>query len=204
MIKSYYLAKILFKLRIPSFDRCEIDKTANVSAGSVLAKVKMGRYSYIGADTYATDAHIGQFCSIGSLCQIGGGMHPMDTVSMSPVFLKGRNFLHKNFAEIPYAPSETIEIGNDVWVGDGVYIKAGVKIGTGAILGAHAVITHDVEPYTVMAGVPARPIKKRFDDSTIEKLLVLQWWNWDEEKLTKYGPYFQSPEKLFEALNEDN
>ena len=203
MIKSYYLAKILFKMRIPSFYRCEIDKTANVNAGSVLARVKMGRYSYTGADTYVTDAHIGNFCSIGSLCQIGGGMHPMDTVTMSPVFLHGRNFLKKNFADIPYSPSETVEIGNDVWVGDGAYIKAGIKIGTGAIIGAHAVVTHDVEAYAVMAGVPARPIKKRFDNNVIERLLELKWWDWEEEKLRKYGPYFQSPEKLFEALSKE-
>lgn len=203
MIKTYYLAKLLFKLRLPSFDHCEIDKTSNVNAGSVFAKVKMGRYSYVGAATYITDAQIGSFCSIAGDVHIGGGMHPMDSVSSSPVFFYGRNFLRKNFASIPYAPSKTVEIGNDVWIGESAYIKAGVKIGTGAIIGAHAVVTHDVAPYSVVAGVPAKEIRKRFDDETIEKLLEIQWWDWPEEKLQKYGKYFNKPDVLFDALERN-
>lgn len=200
MIKTYYLAKVLFKMRLPSFNHCEIDKTANVSAGSVFSKVKMGRYSYAGAATYATDARIGNFCSIGGEVHIGGGVHSLSTVSTSPVFLHGRNFLRTNFADISYSPSKTVKIGNDVWVGEGAYIKAGIKVGDGAIIGAHAVVTHDIAPYSVVAGVPAKEIRKRFDDETIEKLLVLSWWDWPDEKLKKYGQYFETPEKLLEAI----
>ena len=203
MIKSYYLAKILFKMRIPSFDHCDIDKTCNISAGSVLARIKMDKYSYTGASTFITDAVIGKFCSIGGEVHIGGGVHPMGTVSTSPVFLHGRNFLRKNFADIPYTPSETVEIGNDVWIGEAAYIKAGVKVGTGAIIGAHAVVTHDVEPYSVVAGVPAKEIRKRFDEDTIQKLLRLSWWDWPDEKLKRYGPYFSTPEKLFEMVEKE-
>lgn len=203
MLKTYYLAKILFKMRLPSFDHCSIDKTANVSAGSVFAKVKMGRYSYAGAATYITDAHIGSFCSIGGDVHIGGGVHPMGTVSTSPVFLHGGNFLRKNFADIPYVPSETVQIGNDVWIGESAYIKAGVRIGSGSVIGAHAVVTHNVEPYSIVAGVPAKVLRKRFDDETIEKLLALKWWNWPDEKLKKYGECFKSPESLFEELEKD-
>lgn len=203
MFKSKYIAKLLFKLRIPSFDRCKIDDTCNVSYLSVLAKVKMGKYSYIGAKTGITDAVIGNFCSIGGEVSIGGGIHPMDTVSMSPVFLKGKNFLRKNFAEIPYESSATVHIGNDVWIGEGAYIKAGITIGDGAVIGAHAVVTHDVEPYTVVAGVPAKVLYKRFDEKTIENLLEIKWWNWDDEKLSRYAQYFESPEKLIEKIRED-
>ncbi len=127
----------------------------------------------------------------------------MGTVSTSPVFLHGRNFLRKNFADIPYTPSETVEIGNDVWIGEAAYIKAGVKVGTGAIIGAHAVVTHDVEPYSVVAGVPAKEIRKRFDEDTIQKLLRLSWWDWPDEKLKRYGPYFSTPEKLFEMVEKE-
>ena len=201
--RSYYLAKILFKLRIPSFNRCEIDKTANVSAGSVLARVKMGKYSYTGASTYITNAIIGNYCSIGGEVHIGGGIHPTGTVSTSPVFLKGKNFLRKNFAEIPYSPSETVEIGNDVWIGENAYIKAGVKIGSGAIIGAHAVVTHDIDPYTVVAGVPAKVLYKRFDEETIKKLLAMKWWDWSDEELTKYADLFDSPEKLIEKVKSE-
>lgn len=203
VIKSYYLAKILFKMRIPSFNHCDIDSTAKVSAGSVFSNVKMGRYSYVGAATYATDVRIGAFCSIGGDVHIGGGVHPMGTVSTSPVFLKGSNFLHKHYASIPYKPSETVYIGNDVWIGDGAYIKAGVTIGTGAVIGAHAVVTHDVMPYAIVVGVPGRMIRKRFDEDTIMKLLKLKWWEWPDQELEKYGEYFSSPEKLIEMIEKE-
>lgn len=201
-IRSYYLAKILFKLHLSSFYRCNIDSTANISANCVYTKVKMGRYSYSGANTNIADAEIGSFCSIGGEVRIGGGIHPMNTVSMSPVFLDGRNFLHKNFAEIPYEPSSTVKIGNDVWIGQGAYIKAGITIGDGVVIGAHSVVTHDIEPYTVVAGVPAKTLYKRFDDKTIEKLLDLKWWNWSVAKLSEYGKFFETPEILIKALEE--
>lgn len=203
MIKTYYLAKILFKSRLPSFKNCEIDKTAKINAGSALTRVKMGRYSYVAAATNITDAQIGSFCSIGSECHIGGGVHPVDTVSTSPVFLAGKNFCGKNFAAIPYRPSEPVRIGDDVWVGEGVYIKSGIKIGSGAVIGAHAVVTHDVEPYAIVAGVPAKTLRKRFDDGMIQKLLDIQWWDWPEDKLEKYGMFFCAPEKLLEAIKNE-
>ena len=158
MIKTYYLARILRKLQIPSFNRCRIDHTARVASGSALTKVCMGRYSYVGSNTHITDAEIGSFCSIGGNCGIGGGIHPLDNVSTSPAFLQGRNILGRNFAKIPYQSSDKVIIGNDVWIGECAYVMPGVTIGDGAIVGAHAVVTHDVAPYTVVAGVPAKVI----------------------------------------------
>ena len=196
MIKTFYLAKALFKMRLTSYRHCEIDKTARVNSACVLTKVSMGRYSYIGADTCVTDAVIGSFCSIGSNCQIGGGNHPIDRVSTSPVFLKGRNILKTNFADFEYAPSSTVHIGHDVWIGDGVYIKSGVSIASGAVIGAHAVVTHDVGPYEIVAGVPASIIRKRLQDDQIQRLLELQWWNWSDEKLRNKSKYFSSVEDL--------
>ncbi len=191
-------------MRISSFHRCAIDSTSKVDAECTLAKVTMGRYSYVGAGTRITDTRIGHFCSIGARCGIGGGIHPTDMVSTSPAFLKGRNILGKHFAEIPYEPSKTVEIGNDVWIGEGVCIISGVKIGDGSIIGAHAVVTGNVAPYSVVAGVPGRVIKKRFDDEMIEKLLEIKWWDWPDEKLESYGQYFCSPEKLINAIEKDN
>lgn len=78
-----------------------------------------------------------------------------------------------------------ISVGNDVWLGFEATIMPGVSIGDGAIIGAKAVVTKDVEPYTIVAGNPARVIKKRFDDAIISALLTLQWWNWDIEKIEK-------------------
>ena len=185
-------------MRISSFNHCALHPTAKVDAECTLAKVTMRRYSYVGSGTRITDAVIGSFCSIGGRCGIGGGIHPTDMVSTSPVFLKGHNILSKNFAEISYEPSKTVEIGNDVWIGEGACIVSGVKIGDGAVIGAHAVVTHDVEPYAVVAGVPAKVIRKRFDEETIKQLLEVQWWEWPEEKLESMGSFFDDPQKLIE------
>lgn len=202
MIRTYYLAKLIKKLSLSSFYKCELDKTARVSAGCSLAKVQMGKYSYIGTGTRITNTTIGNFCSIGGNCGIGGGMHPIDRVSTSPVFLKGRNIMHKHFAEFPYEPSKLVQIGNDVWIGDGVYIRSGVSIGNGAIIGAHAVVVHDVEPYTIVAGVPAREIRKRFTEETVENLQKIQWWDWPNNKLQEFGQWFNNPELLIEKAKQ--
>ena len=200
---KYYFSKLISKLQFPAIKDCNIHATAKVYEKSSLSKVNMGRYSYVAKNTNITDAEIGAFCSIGSSCQIGGGIHPTCMVSTSPVFLKGKSAVGYNFGELDYLPSLTVFIGNDVWIGSGVYIKAGVRIGTGAIIGAHAVVTHDVEPYTIVAGVPAIMIRKRFDDNTIEKLLDLKWWDWPDNSLKKYAMYFATPEQLFSHLDQD-
>ena len=82
-----------------------------------------------------------------------------------------------------------IVIGNDVWIGYEALIMAGVHIGNGAIIGSRAVVTKDVPPYTIVGGVPARPIRKRFTDDTIQKLEALKWWDWSYEKIKQSLPY---------------
>lgn len=78
-----------------------------------------------------------------------------------------------------------IVIGNDVWIGYEAIVMSGVTIGDGAIIGTRSVVTKDVEPYTIVGGIPAKVIKKRFDDATIEKLLAVRWWDWEDEEIKK-------------------
>ena len=85
-----------------------------------------------------------------------------------------------------------ITIGNDVWIGYEAIILAGVTIGDGAIIGARAVVTKDVAPYTIVGGIPAKMIKKRFDDKTIADLLNMKWWNWPTEKIAQNIEAIQS------------
>ena len=133
-------------------------------------------------------------------CGIGGGIHPSDHVSTSPVFLQGRNILGKNFANIPYEPSKKVTIGNDVWIGEGVYIKSGINVGNGAVIGAHSVVTHDVEPYSVVVGIPAREIRKRFDDEVINQLQAIKWWDWSEDKILENVFLFSDPNMLIRNM----
>lgn len=85
-----------------------------------------------------------------------------------------------------------IVIGDDVWIGYDAVILSGVTIGDGAVIGSRAVVTKDVPPYTIVGGIPAKPIRKRFCDETIEKLLEIKWWNWSEEKIMQNISAIQS------------
>ena len=85
-----------------------------------------------------------------------------------------------------------IIIGNDVWIGFEAVILAGVTIGDGAIIGARAVVTKDVPPYTIVGGIPAKPIKKRFDEDVISDLLRVKWWDWSNEKIARNIAAIQS------------
>ena len=85
-----------------------------------------------------------------------------------------------------------IVIGNDVWIGYEAVIMAGVHVGNGAIIAARAVVTKDVPPYTIVGGVPARPIRKRFDEEIIRKLETLQWWNWSVANIRRCLPYISN------------
>lgn len=126
---------------------------------------------------------IGKFCQIAvdTLFIMDNSNHQMNGFSTYPFFI------FENWQD--YTPKfsskgDTI-IGNDVWFGTNAIIMPGVKIGDGAIIGAYAVVTKDVEPYSIVVGNPARVVKKRFSDEIIRELLAISWWNWQYEKITR-------------------
>lgn len=108
-----------------------------------------------------------------------------------PIFFDEWGLDAKNIRQAWDNKGDTI-IGNDVWIGYEAVILSGVRIGDGAIIGARAVVTKDVPPYTIVGGVPARPIRRRFDDAVIKKLETLRWWDWDFEKIRRSIPAIQS------------
>ena len=129
---------------------------------------------------------IGKFCMIASDVKfiMNGANHLSNAISTYPFSIFGNGW--DNAMEGKAYPNKgNIEIGNDVWIGYNATIMAGVKIGDGAIIATNATVVSHVEPYTVVGGNPAREIKKRFSPEIIERLLKLQWWNWDIEKITK-------------------
>ena len=197
---GFFLNKFIKLIHRPALRDCDIDKTANVGMASNCIRIRMGRYSYMGFYNSVCDTNIGSFCSIASYCAIGGGKHPLNSVSTSPVFYLGHNSIGKNFSNIPEEENKGVEIGNDVWIGEAVFINDGVKIGTGAVIGSHSVVTRDVNPYSVVAGVPAREIRKRFDDETIEKLLESKWWEWSDEELKAKAQFFGDTEELLKQI----
>lgn len=163
-------AKVAFGAQFEGYNRVGED---SFFSGS------MGYASYMGGKCHIT-ANIGRFCSIASRVVTVRGSHPTkDWVSTHPAFFStakqcGMTFVtEEKFAE----NKPPITIGNDVWIGDSALLMDGIKIGDGAIIAAGAVVTKDVAPYSIVAGVPAKEIRKRFPEETIEKLLQLQWWS---------------------------
>lgn len=155
---------------------------------------KIGYASYMGEDCHIT-ANIGRFCSIAPRVITVRGNHPTKGwVSTHPAFFStkkqcGMTYVkEEKFTEI----EEPIIIGNDVWIGDSALLLDGIIIGDGAVIAAGAVVTKNVEPYTIVAGVPAHVIRKRFsDDKVIDQLVKLQWWNqsveWIKENVDKFS-----------------
>lgn len=129
---------------------------------------------------------IGKYCSIacGAKFLFTGGNHTLQSLSTYPfpVFPDEWELNEWDCAQA-WDNHGDIVIGNDVWIGYEAVIMQGVTIGDGAIIGTRALVTKDVPPYTIVGGVPAKEIKKRFDDVVIGKLLKIQWWNWSPEKV---------------------
>ena len=131
---------------------------------------------------------IGKYCSIacGAKFLLNSANHTLRSLSTYPfpIFYEAWG---TPVSEVSSAWDNRgdIVIGNDVWIGYEAVILSGVHIGDGAIIGARAVVTRDVEPYTIMGGVPARPIRKRYDEETIQRLLALRWWDFPPEQMRK-------------------
>ena len=197
---SYYFAKLMKKIQIGAVKDSEIDKTSRVCSGSNVLSCKMGRYSYIGNNCTVAHCEIGSFCSIADHCMIGGASHPMDRVTTSPVMTGEKNCMKANFSDKSYNAYQKTIVGNDVWIGDGCHIKSGVTLSDGCVIGMGSVVTKDVGPYEVWAGNPAKLIKKRFDDETIDRLLRTEWWKMSDEQLRSYAPYFNDPETFLKKV----
>ena len=129
---------------------------------------------------------IGKFCSIacGAKFLFNSANHTLSSLSTYPfpLFFEEWN-LEKKAVTQAWDNKGDIIVGNDVWIGFEAVILAGVHIGDGAVIGTRAVVTKDVPPYTIVGGVPAKPIKKRFPEKTISMLLDMQWWNWPNDKI---------------------
>ena len=138
---------------------------------------------------------IGKFCSIacGAKFLFNSANHALGSLSTYPfpIFYDEWGLEGKNVADA-WDNKGDITLGNDVWIGYEAVILAGVTIGDGAIIGARAVVTRDVPPYAIVGGVPARLIRRRFDEATIESLLALQWWDWEPERIRRALPYLQA------------
>jgi len=153
-----------------------------INRRNFIQQSSIGRFTYTGPNTMIRAVEVGKFCSISWNVSLGGKNHHYDRVTNSTEWAFHNLCGAKPKGRFDYgAGHQPCVIGNDVWVAANVVVLRGVKVGNGAVIGAGAIVTKDVEPYSIIAGVPAKPIKKRFDEDTIAELEKIKWWNWPVE-----------------------
>lgn len=155
-----------------------LQKHVMVASRASVAHSKVDDFSSVGRNSKITHSNIGKYCAISWDVTINALSHPYTHLSISafPYVPYVGNFVKKRMQNY-----EEVVIGNDVWVGANSVIMPGVTIGNGAIVGAGAVVTKDVPDYAIVAGVPAKMMKYRFEKTMIEKLLELKWWDLPED-----------------------
>lgn len=180
--------------------KCIVEAPARFAQNNKITVEKWGGYSFANYNCFIRAKEVGRYCSIAPNVSIGMGEHEYTNFSTSIAFEMNKgdriaqftgllsdesfsrliiNENYKKRTNRSRAHAGNVVIGNDVWIGTGAIIMAGVKIGDGAVIAAGSVVTKDVEPYSIVGGIPAKKIKMRFNEKIIEQMLKIQWWNYD-------------------------
>jgi phosphonate metabolism protein (transferase hexapeptide repeat family) len=172
-----------------------LGRYTEVGAGCHLNDSTLGDYSYCVENTQIAYASIGKFSNIASHVRIYASKHPMQLASLHHFTYRSSWYFddiddNKDFFD--WRASNGISIGHDTWIGHGAVIMPGVTVGNGAIVGSNAVVTRDVAPYMIAVGVPAKPIRSRFDDVTAARMEALAWWDWPHQRLHDAMPDFRT------------
>jgi hypothetical protein len=163
-----------------------LGRYTEVGARTKIVETTMGDYSYIVTDGDVIYTTIGRFCSIAAQVRINPGNHPMWRASQAHFSYRASAYFEGEEDEAEFFDwrrAHHVTIGNDVWIGHGVVVLAGRTVGDGAVIAAGAVVSKDVAPYTIVGGVSAKEIGRRFPAAIGERLQQLAWWNWDHETL---------------------
>lgn len=179
---------------------CEITGTTfgryvEIGRGSRVAYSEIGDYSY--CDRYADIANttVGKFANIASFTRIGPTDHPMQLASLHHFHYRSNDYwddAEADAAFFAHRRSRRAVIGHDTWIGHGAVIRPEVTVGDGAVVAAGAVVTKDVAPYTIVAGVPAVKLRDRLPPALAERIVALAWWDWDHDRLRAALDEFRS------------
>ncbi|MDR9406261.1 MAG: hypothetical protein RI516_03450 [Spiribacter sp.] len=170
---------------------CEVTESTlggwvEIGKGSRVHRSTIGDYSY--CDRYAdiANATVGKFSNISSFTRIGPTDHPMEQPALHHFVYRAYDYwddAERDEAFFAARHARRVTIGHDTWIGHGAIIRPELTIGHGAVIAAGAVVTHDVPDYTIVTGVPAKPLRRRFSPAIAERLLALAWWDWSHEAL---------------------
>ena len=157
-----------------------------IGARTSVQETTFGDYSYASNDCDIIYSKIGKFCSIASHVRINPGNHPLERAALHHFTYRSRYYdLHPEDDRefFNWRRNHTVILGDDVWIGHGAILLPGVRIGTGGAVGAGAVVTRDVPPFTIVAGVPAKTIRRRVSPEVEAALMRVRWWDWTHERL---------------------
>ena len=157
-----------------------------IGQGSRVSGSHVGDYSYCDRVCDIANAQIGKFSNIASFVRIGATDHPLDRASLHHFMYRSHDYwpdAEPDADWFAHRASRTCVIGHDTWIGHNAQIKPEVTIGHGAVVASGALVTKDVPPYTIVAGLPAKPIRRRHDEVTADRLMALAWWDWQHDRL---------------------
>ena len=165
-----------------------------VGARTILLEVTMADYSYVVNDAQITYTTIGKCCSIAAMIRINPGNHPMHRATQAHFTYRSSAYFEGESDDTEFFDwrrQHHVHIGHDVWIGHGAIVLPGRNIGTGAVIAAGAIVTKDVPAYTIVAGNPARIVRRRLSEDVAGRLASLAWWDWDHDKLRAALPDFR-------------
>jgi phosphonate metabolism protein (transferase hexapeptide repeat family) len=157
-----------------------------IGQGSRIAHSTIGDYSY--CDRYADIANttLGKFANIAAFVRIGATDHPMDKASLHHFHYRSASYFDDAADDadwFAHRRTRRTMIGHDTWIGHGAQVRPEVTIGHGAVVAGGAIVTKDVAPYMIVAGIPAVPLRARFNDAVADRMLALAWWDWPHDRL---------------------
>lgn len=155
-------------------------------ARNLFENVELGDYSYTGQDCILQNVVVGKFANIAAQVRIGPTDHPMERPTLHHITYRRRMFglaETDDEAFLAHRRSRRSYVGHDTWIGHGAIVMPEVRIGDGAVVGSGAVVTKDVAPYTIVVGVPARVVRRRFSEEIAAALVEIAWWDWDHDTL---------------------
>ncbi|MGX5844093.1 DapH/DapD/GlmU-related protein [Mesorhizobium sp. ArgA1] len=174
---------------------CKLGRYASIGERVVLREVNVGDFSYFERHAEAIYTTIGKFCSIAANSRINALEHPIERLTQHKLSYRPNEYFRWLGVDAAFRErrqAKAVSIGNDVWIGHGAVIMPGISIGNGAIVGANAVVTRDVPAYAIVAGVPAKQLRRRFSPEIAARIENLAWWDWPPEKLAKAVPDMQA------------